>query len=880
MKKLVAFFLALALFFGIIVPANSASAMGQSLRLPSGLTAIEEEAFMNDTSLGDVFIPSDVKTIGKRAFYGSSVKSVNLPDSVSAVGEEAFADAASLVEVNAPDLVLSRINLNSVFAGTPWLRMLEAQPVSTGENSVQIPAGETVLCKYIVPRSATYVLYSVGDSNTYGYLYDDCLNELTSDDDGGEGSNFRISFDLEAGQTVYIEFGYFNHETGGTETLVIEESEGQFFVGTNAVAVPAGEIVYGRFTAQSAGTYTFYSANEEDTLGYLYNENMVELASDDDGGENRNFKMTYHLTAGETVIVGVKYYYDSISGTISLMIDEENIMVPLRSGRNQVEFTSETATFGVYTAGEAGVYTFYTEGENDTWGILHDANNTRLAVDDDSGEKYNFKIEYAMTAGQTVFIEVGYSVESVSGTETLVIREPEKVFTDGINTVSIFRGREAIGKYVADQAGQYIFCTDGEYDTVGYLYDENLNLLASSDDDGNGRNFMIKYDLEAGQIVYVGVQYYSDTVAGSEDLLITFSEYRFKVGDNPVQIPADQIAWGLFTAKLDGDYVFSTSGIQDTYGCIFDEDGEKELASDDNSGDGANFSIRYHLNAGQSVHVGVLYMQSGVSGTVNLNIVNGAAYRALLIGQQSFPGDTCTRNAGDVEMMSSLLQTVNNGQYAISGVIDLTKNEVRNAIRTTFADADEDDVSLFLYSSHGVTNAGYYYGALSTYNNEHILTSELASWLSEVPGKVIVLIGTCGSGAAIEEQSNGVKAANAFDPDLLSESIISAFAAYDASPNSGELRTSKFYVMTAAMGGELSWGNEGLHYNYFAKWLYDGAGGTAVVMPADTNTDGELTLAEWYTYVNDRAAVKEFKDGAKQHPMVYPVNSDYVIFTK
>ncbi len=47
------------------------------------------------------------------------------------------------------------------------------------------------------------------------------------------------------------------------------------------------------------------------------------------------------------------------------------------------------------------------------------------------------------------------------------------------------------------------------------LYDENQNQLAENDDGGSENNFMITYNLEAGQTYYLEVSFYSENKTGS-----------------------------------------------------------------------------------------------------------------------------------------------------------------------------------------------------------------------------------------------------------------------------------------------------------------------------------------------------------------------------
>ncbi len=297
---------------------------------------------------------------------------------------------------------------------------------------------------------------------------------------------------------------------------------------------------------------------------------------------------------------------------------------------------------------------------------------------------------------------------------------------------------------------------------------------------------------------------------------------------------------------------------------------------------------------------------SGKYAYVYINVLNRSAkainYRALLVGEVTFPyswGGNCYRNRGDVNTMAATLSRFvgdNGEKYAITKKTDLSANGILSAISTAFAGAGPNDVNLFMIASHGDTaTSGSYAGAISCYNgNSTLTTKQLADALSAVPGKVIVVIQTCGSGASIA--ASGARSSAAFDPDAFNKAVISAFASTGAAYNVGELRQSKFYVLTASQIGELSWGleyNGKDGYNFFTSWLEEGFGYNGETgawkssMPADTDGDKKVTLAEAYKYVSKYNTYKiYYYDNygyyryAYQHVQVYPANSTFMIFQK
>ncbi len=291
--------------------------------------------------------------------------------------------------------------------------------------------------------------------------------------------------------------------------------------------------------------------------------------------------------------------------------------------------------------------------------------------------------------------------------------------------------------------------------------------------------------------------------------------------------------------------------------------------------------------------------------TVKSGTSGETVYRALLIGEENFSGQSiCTRNRADVTAMTKMLNSITGptgGSFSITRKYDLSSKQVLSAVKNTFSGADDDDVSLFFIATHGdVDYSGDYAGALAMSPSGSLLLKDLADALNAVPGKVIVILESCGAGAAV--YANGGNASNdskALYEDIkeraaqFDEAVIRAFSGADPGivvtlqPNTGEFRVdNKFYVLTASRYQELSWGMESgkseTSYNYFTLWLTQGVG-TSGAMPADANSNSQTTLDELYRYISRVGDDYPFKtDGGVyyQHVQVYPADSDYVLFCR
>ena len=291
-------------------------------------------------------------------------------------------------------------------------------------------------------------------------------------------------------------------------------------------------------------------------------------------------------------------------------------------------------------------------------------------------------------------------------------------------------------------------------------------------------------------------------------------------------------------------------------------------------------------------------------------------YRALVIGEGSFPGSGMSSLPGskDALLMTKMLNNVRGpagSKWSVTHATDQTAEQIHQMIRNTFAGAEVGDVSLFYISTHGDQdydiNGRYasYAGCLlvypdyryyNWYDRYTMTLSHLANWLCEVPGQVIVMIDSCGSGSAIygvagvsapalsgDQSGANVIDAPAFSPEAFDQAVVDAFRDVDKgvlAPGQGVfVLENKFFVLTASAYRETSWSLKN-KYSYFTKWLTDGIK-TKGKMPADSNKNKYTTLNELYGYMKKKANGKTFRYRGmnyKQHVQVYPANSGFELF--
>ena len=96
----------------------------RSVRIPDGVTEIDDSAFYDCTSLTIAEIPASVKNIGRSAFNGChGLMSIWIPDGVMTIGDYAFFNCLGMRSARIPDSVKSIGD--SAFGGCTSLRNLE-----------------------------------------------------------------------------------------------------------------------------------------------------------------------------------------------------------------------------------------------------------------------------------------------------------------------------------------------------------------------------------------------------------------------------------------------------------------------------------------------------------------------------------------------------------------------------------------------------------------------------------------------------------------------------------------------------------------------------------------------------------------------------------
>ena len=261
----------------------------------------------------------------------------------------------------------------------------------------------------------------------------------------------------------------------------------------------------------------------------------------------------------------------------------------------------------------------------------------------------------------------------------------------------------------------------------------------------------------------------------------------------------------------------------------------------------------------------------------------GRKYRALLVGEQSYPFGVNAERKGSTNSVNAIAALLESGRfastkYAVRTGTDLSRAELIAEIRTAFREAGEQDVSLFYVTCHGSYTGGMSFLELS--DGSTLSARDLELELRRVQGTVIVLIDCCGSGGAIGAASERV---------AFAKGITGAFSG-------ASIRGSRYKVIASAGLDEDSFrlafnqeASASVMATVFARALCDGAGwdmdrNARGTMGADRDYDGAITLDELAEYAAER--VRWYLDLAseltgetyRQSVQVYPMGDPFALF--
>jgi len=768
-------------------------------------------------------------------------------------------------------------------AASDGTRRIDNSALRLGVNwySINTP-GETVYRPFTIPMSGYYWFASTAAYNesglavydSFGTLTNSAMEEIASDDDGGDGLFFSIrnAGYFDAGTLVYLGVRLYDASETGTIPVKIDYPywyDDTLQPGASVYsASTAGGIWYHRFTPTESGIYRVYSLGDSDTVGALLNSGLGEILYDDDTGENSNFFYRYWMNADQAYYIGAKFYDNSKTGNITVVIEKEGAAFDPEIVWDGSDVSFRGSTPYVIANGKAQTPRFTVRNKAD--GTTVDPS------------------EYAVTYLENTKAGTGYAQVTFSGSHSGSILGWFKIYLPATKTTSVANTANGIkiSWAAVDGAAGYVIYRRAWSSTTGgwTTFERWNNTTARSWTDTN---------VYAGTRYQYGIKAYfakrTDPVSGASIGGNVGDNYNLgMVGPLKTTVRITSRTLKSLTAgskKITVNWapssVFTGYQIKYATNAAFTENvksvwvGNPKTSSIDIGSlkNGTRYYVcvrSYHNFEGVQYYgawSNVLSVKPGSGQFASL-----AKYRALVVGETDYASaNDLIGSVNDARAVTGMLKGLAN-KFTCTKLENATKTQILNGIQSALSGATDEDVSLFYFAGHGANFGGNatYQGALCTVEGNYITFSELAEALSGVKGRVIVIISSCFSGNAIAT-SDGADG-ETIDPEAYNQAIIDAFSGYylDGEPaqsgtRAGELRQSKFIVLTTAAADEVGW--EGVWDRDTAyvdgTWYRGHAFGTAFLKgmgctypngaytgstPADQNKNKQITLKELYDY--------------------------------
>ena len=512
------------------------------------------------------------------------------------------------------------------------------------------PADDVDYYRIVLSSRAQVVIETTGSTDTAGVLEDSDGTQLTSDDNGGTGSNFRILRTLETG-TWYIRVA---GSATGDYSLLARITDGNDSVGSaTTIALggnvpgsisPAGDVDYYSFTLTARSQVVIETTGSAEvhlqiqpqsgsalgTAGRPHGDGALPtINSSHDTGTSRIVRTldagTWHLRVTGSDSDATGDY--SLSTTVTELDGND-------TPATATAITAGTAVSGsIAPAGDLDYYSFSlaarsqvvieTTGSTNTAGRLEDSAGTVLESDDDDGTGTNFRILRNLDAGD-YYIRVAGQDSDTTGDYSLSATVTELDGNDTLATATAITAGTAVSGSIspAGDLDYYSFTlaarssvviqTTGSTNTAGRLEDSAGTELAADGDSGTDDNFMIARALDAGTW-YIRVAGHDGDTTGDYSLsaTVTADGDGTRSGATAITLgsptaitavsgsisPTGDLDYYSFALTARSEVTIETTGSTDTAGQLINSTGTT-LEEDDNSGAGNNFSITRTLDAG------------------------------------------------------------------------------------------------------------------------------------------------------------------------------------------------------------------------------------------------------------------------------------------
>ncbi len=495
--------------------------------------------------------------------------------------------------------------------------------------------GDEDYYKFSISSGGNYTFETVGNSDVQGYLYDSNFNQLAFDDDSGDVSNMKIDYNLSGQSTYYVKVCFWSALGSGcsyglkvtpednastvTDLVGNDFSSATVLTDSNAVSFVgqginnASDVDFFAFTPSMDGVYTFESNGGFDVKGEVYNSNQTLIKSDDNSGENNNFKMNISLLANQTYYLKVAASNSGATGTYNFDIYKGKCL----SIPEYLQQPNDSLCWA--TSASMAISYFNNDNIDRTLDIAKDVAMNKYANTATQTLYGNDYYKYPHVFNDEAYLEDcdNYLKTYITSDDVYVISNEDSTPGGGENYTiselkkSIDNGYPMLVKVQNPAGGGHMMILKGYKEDANGNFDIIYNdPLIGERTNYNG--YTLAYttfypwyaDLEPNNTRNDSSSIISNTsILGSIEKSGDVDYYKF--GANP-----------------NLQYVIETTGDTDTYGVLYDSNGNV-IETMDNGGEGNNFKITRQLSPYQSYYIEVRHSGTGTGDyTISVSYTN------------------------------------------------------------------------------------------------------------------------------------------------------------------------------------------------------------------------------------------------------------------
>ncbi len=195
--------------------------------------------------------------------------------------------------------------------------------------------------------------------------------------------------------------------------------------------------------------------------------------------------------------------------------------------------------------------------------------------------------------------------------------------------------------------------------------------------------------------------------------------------------------------------------------------------------------------------------------------------------------------------------TIDGQQYVTSGMLhDLPKDQLLGSINSFFSETTDNDVSIIYICAHGSYDEYNHY-AFWRDGTTPVWADEMMDCVDQIKGKVVLIMDSCYSGGFIKDVESRLAAQ--------SDRVAVLTSAHETTSSCYWSVTSQTQAVDFFTFSLL----EGLSYNEMDGLNGWGHGFQSHDEPADSDGDGEITVAELFNYASPRTV--ELVTGLRNH---------------